>query len=68
MNHGLEELKHVFNSRFEEMDKKLERRLDGMQHEMQQSRLAYEAGAKRERTGERGDHAAVNGGYVNTSS
>ena len=58
------------NNNFEERAKtlgdRLERRLDGLQHEMQQSSLVEEAKVKRERIGERGNHAAVSLGNGNT--
>ena len=57
----------------DEMDKKAEERakrskepLEGLQHEIQQSRPAVEAGANGEKIGERGGGAVVNGGNGDT--
>ena len=44
-----------------EMEERLDGRLEGLQHEMQQSRPAVEAGACGEKTGEREGDAVVNG-------
>lgn len=45
---------------------RLDKRLDELRQQMQQSRITKEAGAKGEWIGERGDHAAVDGRYRDT--
>lgn len=52
----LQGIEHDIYSRCDEMEqpyKKSRERLNGLQHEMQQSSLAVEAGANGERTGQR---------------
>ena len=48
------------------MEKRLDGRMEGMQHKMLQSRPAVETGAKGEKTGERKEGAVVNGGHGDT--
>ena len=52
----LQGIEHDIYSRCDEMEQPYEKsreRLNGLQHEMQQSSLAVEAGANGERTGQR---------------
>jgi len=60
---GFENMKE----RLDEIKKKTEERLEGLQHEMQQSSLAVEAGANGEKTGEREKDAVMNGRDGDTS-
>ena len=60
---GFDEIKQGFDG----MEERMNRRLNGLQHEMQQSLLAVGAGAREEKTGEREEDAAVNGGDGDTS-
>ena len=48
-------------------EERLYGRLEGLQREMRQSHPAAEVGAKREKTGEHEEDAAVNGGDGDTS-
>ena len=51
---------------FGNMEKRLDGRMEGMQHKMLQLRPAVETGAKGEKTGERKEGAVVNGGHGDT--
>ena len=55
----MKEMFRKLNSRFDTMDNKLDRCLDRLQHERQQSSSAMEAGSNGERAYEREEDAAV---------